>query len=63
MKTPSVSTCIHALTGYAVRHHLIEETDRTWATNQLLSALALDTCEAPPEDLPELFAAAAASCC
>ncbi len=48
-----VNTCISALVGYGLNKGLIEPCDKTFITNQLLSALALDSYEdVPAPELP-----------
>ncbi len=49
---------ISQLVEYAVRHGLIEEGDRVWASNRLLEALGLDGFDGlePVDELPELQA-------
>ena len=42
---------IAALVQYALDKHLIQPEDRTWAVNQILSALALDSFD-EPQDVP-----------
>lgn len=43
-----LETAIAQLADYAVRTHLIEPTDRTWAVNRLLEALGLTDWTEPP---------------
>ena len=48
-----VTTRIHQLLNYAVRHALITDDDRIYCQNQLLAALHLSDCPAAPvEDAP-----------
>ena len=51
-----LETRISQLVEYAVRHGLIEEGDRVWASNRLLEALGLDGFDGlePVDELPEL---------
>ena len=44
-----VDTYIAALVRYALKKGLIREEDRTWAVNQLIAALGLDSYEEPDE--------------
>ena len=48
---PHICVNIKELVNYAIAHHLIEESDRTYATNRLLNALGLsDYCDG--EEMP-----------
>lgn len=47
-----IDTAIAQLLGYAESRGLIEESDRTWASNRILDALHLDSWE-EPETVPE----------
>ena len=42
-----IDKSIATLVDYALRHGLIEETDRVWAENNLLAALGLDAYTRP----------------